>query len=355
MKHYFLTGVSAAQKASLNEQMVVLTDMHIDGQDGIMLDEENKNFALKFLGMSEKSQKATTYAGIILVVYGKAEAGEADQAKPNAVEVKRRTLAALDADHERYRQLYMAACSSRINELIAQNRQELITRRLTIEQTQKALIRELRALRLTEGRSCGMGVIDREVFLSEFEALVSVPRVKDIRVEDGSISVYTEMLFADDPRSGKRHELGEFVIQFLTDGQADCVRWYNLTRRVNAGRDVQQAPHVYNSGRSCLHMIKDSLVDLVSEMQFAVAAQLAIDFIEQVDVEEPDGAQLDKWPEPISAGLAADKSEPNLIDVDADADKSEQAPDELIANAATSQQAAAGQAEATGNSTEPAQ
>jgi hypothetical protein len=309
MKHYFLTGVSAAQKAALNEQMVVLTDMHIDGQDGIMLDEENKNFALRILGVAEKSQKATSYAGIVLVIYGKAEEGEANKAKPNAVEVKRRTLAALDADHERYRQLYMAACSSRINELIAQNRQDLITRRQNVEKIQRDLIRELRALRLTEGRSCGMGVIDRDVFLSEFDALVSVPRVKDIRVEDGSISVYTETLFADDPRSGKRHELGDFVIQFLTDGQADCVRWYNLTRRINAGRDMQQAPHVYNSGRSSLHMIKDSLVDLVSEMQFAVAAQLAIDFIEQVDVEEPDGAQLDKWPEPIQVVVDADKSE----------------------------------------------
>jgi len=304
MKHYFLTGVSEAQKAALNEQMVVLTDMHIDGQNGIMLDEENKNFALKILGMAEKGQKATSYAGIILVVYGKDEGGEESKAKPNAVETTRRTLAELDAEHKRYRELYMNACSSRINELIKQNREEMVTRRQQIEAVQQKLIHELRALRLDEGRSCGLGVIDREVFLSEFDALVEVPRVKDVRVEDGSISVYTEMLFAEDPRSGLRHELGEFLIQFLTDGQADCVRWYNLTRRVNAGRDAQQAPQVFNSGRSGLHIIKDSLVDLVSEMQFAVAAGLAIDFIEQVDVDEPDGAQLDKWPQPVIADQA---------------------------------------------------
>ena len=300
MKHYFLTGLNDKQKIRLTDSLVVYSDMVIGDRSGLLFDEANKDSALQVLNLVEKKQAATVYDGIVEIVYGAAEAGPQDNspAGPSMkTDVVKAARPELDEEHKRYRALYIEACSTRINELVVQNRQVISTERSQIERLQRELVLELRAIRLEEGRAAGAPLVDAEAFAQEFDAIFSVPKVKDVQVEDGVISVVTETLFAYDPRSRKNHELGEYVIQFFTDGQSDCVRWFNKSRRVDGGRSAQQAPHVFASGRSRLHAIKESLVDLVAELQFAVATQLAIDFIEQVDVDEPDGAMLDKWPE----------------------------------------------------------
>lgn len=300
MKHYFLTGLNDKQKVQLTDSLVVYSDMVIGDRSGLLFDEANKESALQVLNMVEKKQAATIYDGIIEVVYAAAEAAAHDNspAGPSRkTDVVKAARPELDEEHKRYRALYIDACSTRINELVVQNRQVISTERSQIERLQRELVLELRAIRLEEGRASGAPLVDEAGFAQEFDAIFAVPKVKDVQVEDGVISVFTETLFAYDSRSRKNHELGEYVIQFFTDGQSDCVRWYNKSRRVDGGRSQQQAPHVFASGRSSLHAIKESLVDLVAELQFAVATQLALDFIEQVDVDEPDGAMLDKWPE----------------------------------------------------------
>ncbi len=350
MKHYFLTGLNDKQKVQLADSLVVFSDMVIGDKPGLLFDETNKDFALQVLGFVEKKQSATVYDGIVQVKYGPAEAAATDGDKPavapsKKTDVVKSSRPELDEEHKRYRELYIAACSSRVSELVVQNRQVLSTERSQIERLQQDLIRELRAIRIEEGRASGAGLIDKDAFAREFDAIFEVPKVKEVRVEDGIISVYTETLFADDPRSRKRHELGDYVIKFFTDGQADCVRWYNLTRRVNAGRSDQHAPQVFTSGRGSLHAIKDSIIDLVAELQFAVATQLAIDFIEQVDVDEPDGAMLDRWPlekqpEPTPAQTPADSTGETPVDATA-------ANTAAVAEATT----AASTAEATGTGT----
>ncbi len=335
MKHYFLTGLSNKQKVQLADSLVVFSDMVIGDKTGLLFDETNKDFALQVLGFVEKKQSATIYDGIVKVSYGTAEAvateGDKSPAGPsNKTDVVKAKRPELDEEHRRYRELYIAACSSRVSELVVQNRQIISTERSQIERIQKDLVRELRAIRIEEGRASGAGLLDKEAYAREFDAIFDVPKVKNVSVEDGIVSVYTETLFADDPRSRKRHELGAYVIQFLTDGQADCVRWFNQTRRVNAGRSDQHAPHVFTSGRSSLHAIKDSIVDLVAELQFAVAAQLAIDFIEQVDVDEPDGAMLHKWPEETKP------EEPAPAETQTEAPKAEGSTDEAAAGDAAS-------------------
>lgn len=324
MKHYFLSGLSAKQKTALSDSLIVLSDMELNGKVGLLLDETNKNFALQVLNAREVKLQATGYDGIFEVVYKIRRASDDDEAggdkssgdktgsdksggDKSAAKSKAKADAAsaptsklrtdLDADHQRYRDLYIAACSARVSELVLENRKALVNQRLEIENLQRELIRELRAVRLAEARLAGGGITDREVFAQEFDAIFEVPKVKGVRVEDGVISVHTDVLFTTDPHTGRRHELGEFLIQFLTDGQSDCIRWFNITRRVNASRDEQQAPNVFKSGRSSLHAIKDSLIDLVAELQFAVATQLAIDFIEQVDGEEPESTMIDRWPD----------------------------------------------------------
>lgn len=346
MKHYFLTGLNDKQKVQLADSLVVFSDMVIGERAGLLFDEANKDFALQVLGFVEKKQSATVYDGIVQVKYGPAEAAATDGDKPavapsKKTDVVKSSRPELDDEHKRYRELYIAACSSRVSELVVQNRQVLSTERSQIERLQQDLIRELRAIRIEEGRASGAGLIDKDAFAREFDAIFEVPKVKEVRVEDGIISVYTETLFADDPRSRKRHELGDYVIKFYTDGQSDCVRWYNLTRRVNAGRSEQHAPQVFTSGRGSLHAIKDSIIDLVAELQFAVATQLAIDFIEQVDVDEPDGAMLDRWPlekqpepEPTPAETPADSTGETPADSTADSAKSDASADATAANAA---------------------
>ena len=167
-----------------------------------------------------------------------------------------------------------------------------------IEVTQANLIAEIRAALKEEREAAGQSLIDQTAYSSEFEALLLVEKVRDVRIEPGIIALKTEMLYAFDRHSKRRHEIGEFLIKVYFSGQDDAVRWFNLTRRVDASQEQPQAnaPNVLNDGRAFFSDIREVYPDLIANMQFSTVARMAIEFIEQVDVEETAGARIYKWP-----------------------------------------------------------
>ena len=152
----------------------------------------------------------------------------------------------------------IAASTRRSEELFAQTREALIQLRQKTESLQTSIVLELRAAAMAERKANGLAPIDREAYAREFDALAQVAKVRAVLSEPGSINIYTEMLHSSNPLTGKRHEIGAFLIKIYLDGQADGVRWFNLTRRINAARNQQQAPSVLTSGRACFAEIRES-------------------------------------------------------------------------------------------------
>ena len=145
--------------------------------------------------------------------------------------------------------------------------------------------------------------IHQETIGAEYDNLLNIPKVKDVRVEGKNIVVVTDILYCRDDRSGRYHEIGAFeiLIPFAGDGP----RWKNLTRRVTGYQERQNAPHVWSDGRACLGNTADLFPDLINKGQYAIAAQLAIEFVQTANTSDPAGKMVHNWPQASAAATAA--------------------------------------------------
>lgn len=144
--------------------------------------------------------------------------------------------------------------------------------------------------------------VSTRVFGDEYEALLNIPKVKDVKVEGKSVIVLTELLHCKDDRTGYIHEIGAFSIELPMGGSSP--KWTNLTRRISTpkasqyhlSRD-QHAPHVWGDGSACLGNTRDIFSKLLRDRQFAIAAQLAIEFVESANTaDDGSGAWVHLWP-----------------------------------------------------------
>jgi hypothetical protein len=85
------------------------------------------------------------------------------------------------------------------------------------------------------------------------------------------------------------------MIVIRTDGLDDGVRWFNSTRRVRTVQPGMNAPRVYPDGTACIDEIKETLLELIAQFEFATVAELAIQFVESVG-EDDMSKFIDKWP-----------------------------------------------------------
>ncbi|MBX9690625.1 MAG: hypothetical protein K2X27_28175 [Candidatus Obscuribacterales bacterium] len=149
------------------------------------------------------------------------------------------------------------------------------------------------------------GFSSDEILGAEYDALLKVPKVIDVRVENGEIWVFTDLLFARDPRTGKMHEVGRFKI--LLSPANTYPRWFNLDRQVKSFAELpMQGVHMYNNGTACLGNTETIFASLFSQRQWDFAAQVAIEFAESVNQANNDRAGLGVhlWPEATADAIA---------------------------------------------------
>ncbi len=115
-----------------------------------------------------------------------------------------------------------------------------------------------------------------------------------MRVEGDSIVVFTEILNCRDNRTGYLHEIGAFKIELPFGGTSPI--WTNLTRRVHGYKADQHSPHIWAEGNACLGNAPSIFPDLFANRQFAVAAPIAIEFVENANTNDPAGKHISSWP-----------------------------------------------------------
>lgn len=95
---------------------------------------------------------------------------------------------------------------------------------------------------------------------------------------------------------GTLREIGKFRIEIYTNGNRGGIRWFNLTRKVDALNGAQMHPHIWKDGSACLGNIEEMVPRLIGSNEYAYLIQVAIEFVESVNTADPAGRFINNWP-----------------------------------------------------------
>jgi len=133
-----------------------------------------------------------------------------------------------------------------------------------------------------------------EELAQEFDRLLDVANVLDVKVSERKLTVTTDVLYCRNPNTGDLHEIGAFDIHIPTEG--GDILWINKTRKVEGYQSGMNAPHVFADGHACLGNVADLFPQLISQRDYATCVQVAIAFVEAVNVNDSAGKYIGYWP-----------------------------------------------------------
>ncbi|MFC1656529.1 hypothetical protein ACFL14_00995 [Patescibacteria group bacterium] len=202
---------------------------------------------------------------------------------------------------------FVKICNRRMKREIDQATEEIDTSKRKIRAYQGELAKYIRLQQnATRKRDHLITQTDlnSDSFGAEFDRLLALPSVAQVQTEEDRVMIHTHTLFCTDPRTNIVHEIGRFLItvHLGTSGSEECIRWKNLTRRVDGHDEKMHAPHVFPEGNACLGNMSQAIPRLVANYEITAIAIMAIKFIESVNIDDAAGKHIHKWP-------IADKSE----------------------------------------------
>lgn len=214
-------------------------------------------------------------------------------------EKKERLKKLAEEQAKRNREQYIKECSNRVNTTLENLREDVTGAKEKIARFQKELVKTIRRLQENESKLRFFESDNKdelEKYGLEFDKLIGLPKVIEVRVLSHGIYVFTDILFCVNPKTDKTHEIGKFRIEISTDGKRDGIKWFNLTRQVKGCKSGMQAPHIFSNGKACLGNAEEVIPELIANYEFSVVAMLAIQFVETVNVEDDAGKYIGEWP-----------------------------------------------------------
>lgn len=130
----------------------------------------------------------------------------------------------------------------------------------------------------------------------DFQDIVNDKKVRDIQIDGEVVTVLTNTIYCEDPRTHRYHEIGEMQIQINLEGKDHGITIRNLTRRNTSGTGGIHHPHVFEDGRLCFGNSQSRFSSLIAQHQVAQVLWLAIQFLESVNVADAYGKTIDRWP-----------------------------------------------------------
>ncbi len=173
------------------------------------------------------------------------------------------------------RQAYLQECQSRVQEEIIFLEKEIHAIEDNLEEYARRITTETRRLQDCRQRLDtlqGIWTTDQG-HLQEIDQLRHLPEVRDLRMQDGRITIVTAPLQTE--YGGRRFHLGSFRIEIAFGGD---IRIRNLTDAVGA----YDHPHIYQ-GRPCLGNIREGLAKMIGEYQLVAAVYILMDFLKTVN------------------------------------------------------------------------
>lgn len=194
--------------------------------------------------------------------------------------------------------VYIRRCVERMQMDIANSDRAVRGGDLEIADLQIKLVQKIREVNVIRSKLDGLiaSASTEKVRLGgEFDKLCRLPKVQKVDIVDGRLKIFTDILYCVDPRSGLRHEIGAFRIE-ISLGNVCSIRWYNLTRIVSGHSPAMHAPHIFTEGQACLGNAAEIFANLIGNYDFCMAVSMAIKFVETVNVDDPAGRCIDRWP-----------------------------------------------------------
>jgi hypothetical protein len=197
---------------------------------------------------------------------------------------------------------FVDLCNNRRQDKIKDLRRKVEDRDKRIVQLREEMLKELTRRKEIDSELLFLETTpldDTEILSRELDRLDSLDKIVKLDILKNKICIYTSLLLSKDSRTKKIHEIGEFRIEIDPTGSSGSggVRFYNLTRKVNASSSRMNAPHVYNDGHACLGNAESSIVEMVRRRQIVELIQYLIAFLETANTEDSAGAHINKWPE----------------------------------------------------------
>lgn len=279
-KIYILPGLAQAQSQALTAAGV---EWFAWGLNTCAVPEGSLRQALGVLNM-QVVEEATEYEDVVQL----RSTGPA-VTQPGAPAAPRQ----LTNEQKRSRENYIAACSTRAAEILKAAKEAVNQQRREFPGKVQRFVLDKRDVAF-----CATPLSEEVLaarFSSQFEELLQLPNVKDVRVTRQALLVYTDTLYATARDTGSRHELGRFLIVVEFDGKNSGIRWFNATRRVDAIRAGMNAPNVYEDGTAYQDAMLATFYELIARLQLASLVDMAIQYLEEVPNDET-ATLINKWP-----------------------------------------------------------
>ncbi len=177
---------------------------------------------------------------------------------------------------KRSREEYIQGCSRRYTNTIRATERGIREAEATV---QNAMRQITEAVRKQSGlqQKLGQLVEGKERFMEqlgqEFDKLLATEGITNVTVNDGAVSIFTEHI--EIPFERNVYDIGKFRIDIGHDGGIHAL---NLTRRI----DSFDHPHIHR-GICCLGNLSDGIAQLLGEYQYAVLADVMLQFLKEVN------------------------------------------------------------------------
>ena len=295
MKSCILKGIDDAQRKHLSDNGVIFYDWNKD----IVIDESQIALTLELL-QAKGEEGNTDYENMVelILTYDNTTGATKKQKKAaaRAVQQSRAETQAAVADdpaREKARSAFISASKGNIKDHIEATNAALTEQKKELAKLGANFINRARQRFVAENplsdAHCASSL------KAQYQTLKEIPKVTAVRVVPGSILVYTDDLTATCPQTNELRQIGKFLIVINTAGTNPPVRWYNQTRCLNAILPGMHAPYVLQDGSPLSDSILETLIQLIAQFEFAIVAELAIQFIETVNDDEP-GKHISRWP-----------------------------------------------------------
>jgi len=199
---------------------------------------------------------------------------------------------ALERQLEMYRREYVRECMKRIDFQQKEISKAIDANEKALNEVSQNIVAYTRALEEYYEKRRHLESVGKEkedLFRSEYDKLLQLPKVQKVRVEDGCVSVYTTTIFFE--YKNRTYELGDYRIDIYSNGtlHIENERVRELTNQTRF-----EHPHVFNDGGQnvCLGNIRDGVFQLIGRYEYAVAAQILIDFLHTVNERDHGGQYI---------------------------------------------------------------
>lgn len=319
VKNYCFT-LTPEQQTQARQAGIRLTPWRIGRSSGFLLDETAFASLLQVCHLELVQEQQTTSEGVFYATLQQDEvpidndrrrlvgqrldpAQIAQDARERAIR-RPRTQPVPTEGRERYVQL----CTVRLGDVKTDLERRAERERRTVTDLRKQLVDAQRAATEAQDRLDALQAgrsQELHRFGQEYDSLLAHPRIEEVKINGNTIQIFTTLILVQDERDKIWRRIGKFRID-LSGGPEGHVSWHNLNGTVNTGGShLMYAPHVTSSGQACLGNTREVFADTLAQFEFVQAAGIAIRFVENANVSDPWGAQVNRWPRATDAEIKA--------------------------------------------------